>query len=75
MRSFIAWSGRTGRWGSRSAVLVWAIEMSVGRVVKVATARPGEKRARIVAEVEDGAVRASGSGFFVPVRELVRFDG
>lgn len=75
MRSFVAWTGRVGRWGSRSAVLAWAIDASAGRVVNVATARPGERQARIVAEVEDGAVRAADSGFCVPVRELVRFDG
>jgi len=72
MRSFFAFHQDAGIQYGFLCCLHWA-EAEVGNgvpVVKIATARPADRDARIVAEVTDSGVQRIEGGWLVPVKQL-----
>ena len=72
MRSFLAFHKEGGIQHGFLQCLHWA-EAEVGNgvpVVKIATARPAEKDARIVAEITESGVRLIEGGRLIPLKRV-----
>jgi len=72
MRSFFVITGSSARAGGWRECLLLAREMTQrnGSVVQIATARAGEKKARIVAEVTPSSERLIKNGRIIKIRRL-----